>query len=85
MALIDLQISLGYQVDPSNGFGCSDLSFFEDSQQSCAHIIKGNNLILAKGVIRRTGARGISIRASQAWALDEIYQGWLGRGKVLTE
>ena len=68
-----------------DGFGCSDLSFFEDSQQSCAHIIKGNNLILAKGVIRRTGARGISIRASQAWALEEIYQGWLGEQKVLTK
>jgi error-prone DNA polymerase len=66
-----------------DGFGCSDLTFFEDSQQSCAHIIKGNNLIIAKGVIRRTGARGISIRASNAWALDDLYQGWLGEQKRL--
>jgi hypothetical protein len=34
-------------------------------------------------MFRRTGARGISIRASQAWALDEIYQGWLGDQKSL--
>jgi error-prone DNA polymerase len=61
-----------------DGFGCSDLTFFEDSQQGYAHIIKGNNLIIAKGVIRRTGARGISIRASAAWALEDLYQGWLG-------
>jgi len=66
-----------------DGFGCSDLTFFEDSQQSCAHIIKGNNLIIAKGVIRRTGARGISIRASNAWALDDLYQGWLDEQKRL--
>ena len=33
--------------------------------------------MVAKGVIRRTGARGISIRATAAWALDELYQGWV--------
>ena len=60
-----------------DGFGCSDLTFFEDTQQSYAHIIKGNNLILAKGVVRRTGARGVSIRASAAWPLDQLYQDWL--------
>jgi error-prone DNA polymerase len=65
-----------------DGFGCSDLTFFEDSQQGYAHIIKGNNLIIAKGVIRRTGARGISIRASKAWALEELYQGWVSEQKV---
>jgi len=68
-----------------DGFGCSDLTFFEDSQQGYAHIIKGNNLIIAKGVIRRTGARGISIRASKAWALEDLYQGWLAGEKVLTK
>jgi error-prone DNA polymerase len=67
-----------------DGFGCSDLTFFEDSQQGYAHIIKGNSLIVAKGVIRRTGARGISIRASQAWALEDLYQGWVSEQKVIT-
>ena len=60
-----------------DGFGCSDLSFFEDTQQSYAHVIKGNNLIVAKGVVRRTGARGVSIRASAAWSLDELYEKWM--------
>ena len=60
-----------------DGFGCSDLTFFEDTQQSYAHIIKGNNLILAKGVVRRTGARGVSIRASAAWPLEQLYEKWL--------
>jgi error-prone DNA polymerase len=62
-----------------DGFGCSDLTFFEDAQQSYAHIIKGNNLIVAKGVVRRTGARGVSIRASAAWSLDELYEKWLNK------
>ncbi len=64
-----------------DGYGCNDLSFFEDSQQSYAHIIKSSNLIIAKGFIRRTGARGVSIRATAAWALDEIYQSWC-EGKI---
>ena len=60
-----------------DGYGCNDLSFFEDSQQSYAHIIKSSNLIIAKGFIRRTGARGISIRATAAWGLEQFYQSWL--------
>jgi error-prone DNA polymerase len=68
-----------------DGFGCSDLTFFEDSQQGYAHIIKGNNLIIAKGVIRRTGARGISIRASAAWALEDLYQEWVSEQKAIRE
>jgi len=64
-----------------DGYGCNDLSFFEDTQQSYAHIIKSSNLIIAKGFIRRTGARGVSIRATGAWPLDEIYQSWRA-GKI---
>jgi error-prone DNA polymerase len=60
-----------------DGFGCSDLTFFEDTQQSYAHIIKANNLILAKGVVRRTGARGVSIRAFAAWPLEQLYEKWV--------
>ena len=54
-----------------------NLTFFEDTQQSYAHIIKANNLILAKGVVRRTGARGVSIRASAAWPLEQLYEKWV--------
>jgi error-prone DNA polymerase len=60
-----------------DGFGCNDLTFFEDSQQSYAHVIKGSNLIIAKGVLRRTGVRGVSIRATAAWPLEELYEKWL--------
>ena len=68
-----------------DGFGCSDLTFFEDAQQSYAHIIKGNNLIVAKGVVRRTGARGVSIRASAAWSLDELYEKWISKQNFIAQ
>ena len=68
-----------------DGFGCSDLTFFEDAQQSYAHIIKGNNLIVAKGVVRRTGARGVSIRASAAWSLDELYEKWVSKQNFIAQ
>lgn len=60
-----------------DGYGCNDLTFFEDSQNGYAHIIKNCQLIVARGVLRRTGARGVSIRATAAWSLDELYQKWL--------
>jgi len=49
-----------------DGSGCNDLTFFDDSQENYAHIIRNSALILARGIIRRTGPRGISIRATAA-------------------
>ena len=60
-----------------DGFGCNDLTFFEDSQTQHAHVIRNSNLILARGVIRRTGPRGISLRATAAWDLNEAFGNWL--------
>jgi error-prone DNA polymerase len=40
-------------------------------------------LIVARGVVRRTGARGVSIRASAAWSLDELYEKWLKEQAVM--
>ena len=59
-----------------DGFGCNDLTFFEDSQVSYAHVIRSSSLILARGVIRKTGPRGISIRAIAAWELNETFERW---------
>ena len=33
-------------------------------------------LLLVRGVIRRTGPRGISIRATGAWELGHVYETW---------
>jgi error-prone DNA polymerase len=59
-----------------DGYGCSDLTFFEDAQISNAALLRSSELILARGVLRRTGPRGVSLRATQAWDLPTIYEKW---------
>ena len=60
-----------------DGYGCNDLTFFQDAQAQYAHVIRSSGLILARGVIRRTGPRGISLRATAAWDLNDAYQKWM--------
>ena len=59
-----------------DGFGCNDLTFFEDAQVESAYLIRTNSLILAKGVLRRTGERGVSLRAEKAWSLIDEFNKW---------
>jgi error-prone DNA polymerase len=59
-----------------DGSGCSDATFFEDTQKSCAEILRNSSLLLVRGVIRRTGPRGISLRATGAWELSAAYAKW---------
>ena len=49
--------------------GPVDATFFEDVQGPYAATVFGSWLLLVRGVIRRTGPRGISIRATGAWEL----------------
>jgi error-prone DNA polymerase len=62
-----------------DGFGCNDLTFFQDSQAQYAHVIRSSTLILARGVVRKTGPRGISLRATGAWDLNEAFNRWLAK------
>jgi error-prone DNA polymerase len=62
-----------------DGNGCNDLTFFEDAQKNYAHVIRNSSLILARGIIRKTGPRGLSIRATAAWDLKEQFQKWESR------
>ena len=59
-----------------DGYGCNDLTFFEDAQADCAQIIRSSSLILAKGHVRKTGPRGISIRATSVWELSKAFNSW---------
>jgi error-prone DNA polymerase len=59
-----------------DGFGCNDITFFEDIQKSCAALLRNSWLFLVKGEVRRTGPRGISIRATEAWELANSYNEW---------
>jgi error-prone DNA polymerase len=59
-----------------DGYGCNDLTFFDDAQDQYAHVIRSSALILARGIIRKTGPRGISIRATGAWDLTQAHNNW---------
>jgi error-prone DNA polymerase len=57
-----------------DGFGCSDATFFTDTHERFAQTLFSSNLLLVRGVIRRTGPKGISIRATGAWDLPSAYE-----------
>jgi error-prone DNA polymerase len=59
-----------------DGYGCNDITFFEDIQQSRGTLLFNSSLFLVRGEIRRTGPRGLSLRATDAWELAESYEKW---------
>ena len=65
-----------------DGHGCNDLTFFESAQENFAYLIRNTALILARGEIRRTGPRGVSIRATGAWDLNDAYSSWKNEIKI---
>ena len=60
----------------SDGYGCNDITFFEDAQVEAAELLYSSSLFLVRAVTRRTGARGISLRAIKAWDLALCYERW---------
>lgn len=60
--------------------GPADLTFFEDVQGPYAATVFHSWLILARGLVRRTGPRGVSIRATGAWELSALQEAWTSGG-----
>lgn len=60
-----------------DGYGCSDATFFPDAQADYAGTLYNSQLLLVRGEVRRTGAKGVSLRADAAWSLSDIYSQWL--------
>ncbi|MFD0866740.1 DNA polymerase III subunit alpha, partial [Tessaracoccus lubricantis] len=56
--------------------GPVDTTFFEDVQGPYAATVFSSWILLVRGLIRRTGARGISIRATGAWDLGTLDEAW---------
>ncbi|SEM95123.1 DNA polymerase III subunit alpha [Nonomuraea pusilla] len=52
--------------------GPVDLTFFESVQGWCAATVFGSWLMVAKGVVRRTGVRAVSLRAVDCWDLVDL-------------
>jgi error-prone DNA polymerase len=60
--------------------GPVDLALFEDAQERYAATVFHSWLLLVRGVVRRTGPRGVSINATGAWDLDAVAECWRGGG-----
>ncbi len=60
--------------------GPIDATFFDDAQGPFAATVFASWLLLVRGEVRRTGPRGVSIRATGCWELGEVRRAWVGGG-----
>ncbi|GAA6525732.1 DNA polymerase III subunit alpha [Intrasporangium sp. DVR] len=60
--------------------GPVDLTFFEDVQGPYASTVFHSWLLLCRGIVRRTGPKGVSIRATGAWELSALQDAWTAGG-----
>ncbi|HET7071500.1 MAG TPA: OB-fold nucleic acid binding domain-containing protein, partial [Nocardioides sp.] len=63
-----------------DGTGPVDATFFEDAQGPYAATVFGSWLLVVRGEVRRTGHRGISLRATGAWPLTDLHTRWQREG-----
>ena len=68
-----------------DGSGPADTAFFEDVQESYASVVFHSWMLLVRGVVRRTGDRGLSIRATGAWELSGLEEAWRAGGLAAVE
>ncbi len=59
-----------------DGTGPVDATFFEDAQGPYAATVFSSWLLVVRGELRRTGARGVSLRATGAWDLPSLHSLW---------
>ncbi len=60
--------------------GPVDATFFEDAQGPYASTVFGSWLLVVRGELRRTGPRGVSLRATGAWELPVLWDLWCEHG-----
>ena len=60
-------------ISLDDGTGCSDATFFDEAQERSGPLLFGTRLILIRGKTRRTGARGVSLQAEEAYDLKQAW------------
>ncbi|MGV1008448.1 MAG: DNA polymerase III subunit alpha [Dermatophilaceae bacterium] len=63
-----------------DGTGPVDATFFEDVQGPYAATVFHSWMLLVRGIVRRTGRRGLSVRATGAWELSRLWEAWSAAG-----
>ena len=59
-------------VTLDDGAGLTDATVFESVQEQCAWTVFHSWLMVIRGTLHRTGARGVSINCERAWDLAEL-------------
>jgi error-prone DNA polymerase len=59
-----------------DGTGPVDATFFEDAQGPYAATVFHSWLLVVRGELRRTGRRGVSLRATGCWELPTLHELW---------
>ncbi len=65
--------------------GPVDATFFDDAQGPYAGTVFSSWLLLVRGEVRRTGPRGVSIRATGCWELGQVRRTWQDGGLPAVE
>ena len=60
--------------------GPVDATFFEDAQGPYSQDLFNSWILLVRGEIRRTGPRGVSLRATGCWELGGVRKLWINGG-----
>jgi len=55
------------------------------AQKRCSHLLFNTRMMLIAGKVRRTGPKGVSIMAENAWRLDELWEQWCEKAKMAPE
>ena len=66
-------------VSLDDGYGCADATFFDEAQARASHILFNTKLVVIAGKTRRTGAKGVSLMAENAWDLRELWNQWVAK------
>lgn len=58
-------------ISVDDGTGCVDTVFFTEAQEKSGPLLFGTRMLLIRGLTRRTGPRGITVQALEAWDLHD--------------
>lgn len=66
-----------------DGTGCSDATFFDEAQSRANGVLFNTKLILISGKTRRTGVKGVSVMAENAWDLNQLWREYCQKNELL--
>ncbi|MFQ4149057.1 DNA polymerase III subunit alpha [Arthrobacter sp. LAPM80] len=58
-------------ISVDDGTGCIDAVFFSEAQERSGPLLFGTRMLLIRGLTRRTGPKGITVQALEAWDLQD--------------